>query len=141
MFQRVLRNIRSPPPAALVDYIMDDGITHSLDLHTVAKERFLEAMQNVPTNSQDRRDVFHAMLTDGLDLAAAKAKVGIKELDEAALRASVAAVIAADPKTVADFKGGKTAAVNKLKGAVMKANKGVPNDVVQKLMEEELAKL
>ena len=32
---------------ALVDYIMDDGITHSLDLHTVAKERFLEAMQNV----------------------------------------------------------------------------------------------
>src|SRR5713226_10052864 len=30
---------------ALVDYIMDDGITHSLDLHTVAKERFLEAMQ------------------------------------------------------------------------------------------------
>ena len=24
---------------ALVDYIMDDGITHSLDLHTVAKER------------------------------------------------------------------------------------------------------
>jgi len=32
---------------ALVDYIMDDGITHSLDLHTAAKERFLEAMQNV----------------------------------------------------------------------------------------------
>ena len=26
---------------------MEDGITHSLDLHTVAKERFLEAMQNV----------------------------------------------------------------------------------------------
>ena len=33
--------------AALVDYIMRDGITHWLDLHTVAKERFLEAMQNV----------------------------------------------------------------------------------------------
>jgi diaminobutyrate-2-oxoglutarate transaminase len=32
---------------ALVDYIMDDGITHSLDLHTVAKERFLEAMHNI----------------------------------------------------------------------------------------------
>jgi diaminobutyrate-2-oxoglutarate transaminase len=30
--------------SALVDYIMDDGITHSLDLHTVAKERFLLAM-------------------------------------------------------------------------------------------------
>jgi diaminobutyrate-2-oxoglutarate transaminase len=33
--------------AALVDYIMDDGITHSLDLHTTAKERFLEAMQDI----------------------------------------------------------------------------------------------
>jgi diaminobutyrate-2-oxoglutarate transaminase len=33
--------------AALVDYIMQDGITHSLDLHTVAKERFLEAMHDI----------------------------------------------------------------------------------------------
>jgi len=32
---------------ALVDYIMDDGITHSLDLHSVAKERFLEVMHDV----------------------------------------------------------------------------------------------
>src|SRR6478672_5391769 len=33
--------------AALVDYIMDDGITHSLDLHTTAKERFLQTMHDV----------------------------------------------------------------------------------------------
>ena len=33
--------------SALVDYIMDDGITHSLDLHTTAKERFLTAMHEV----------------------------------------------------------------------------------------------
>ena len=33
--------------AALVEYIMDDGITHSLDLHTTAKERFLETMHDV----------------------------------------------------------------------------------------------
>jgi diaminobutyrate-2-oxoglutarate transaminase len=32
---------------ALVDYIMQDGITHSLDLHTVAKERFLQTMYDV----------------------------------------------------------------------------------------------
>ena len=32
---------------ALVDYIMQDGITHSLDLHTVAKERFLTAMHDI----------------------------------------------------------------------------------------------
>jgi diaminobutyrate-2-oxoglutarate transaminase len=33
--------------AALLDYIASDGIAHSLDLHTSAKERFLEAMQHV----------------------------------------------------------------------------------------------
>jgi diaminobutyrate-2-oxoglutarate transaminase len=33
--------------AALIAYIEEDGITHSLDLHTAAKERFLEAMQDI----------------------------------------------------------------------------------------------
>src|SRR5262247_3894528 len=32
---------------ALIDYIEQDGITHSLDLHTTAKERFLEVMHDV----------------------------------------------------------------------------------------------
>ncbi len=33
--------------SALLDYIADDGITHSLDLHTGAKERFIEAMWDI----------------------------------------------------------------------------------------------
>ncbi len=32
---------------ALIDYIESDAITHSLDLHTVAKEHFLKAMQDI----------------------------------------------------------------------------------------------
>lgn len=32
---------------ALIDHIMQDGITHSLDLHTEAKQQFLEAMQDL----------------------------------------------------------------------------------------------
>lgn len=32
---------------ALLEYIENDGIAHSLDLHTEAKEGFLEAMQNI----------------------------------------------------------------------------------------------
>lgn len=32
---------------ALIDYIVQDGITHSLDLHTGAKAKFLEAMQEI----------------------------------------------------------------------------------------------
>ena len=51
------------------------------------------------------------------------------------------AAIAANPKAVADFKGGKDAAKMSIVGAVMKANKGVPNDVVRGLVDEELAKV
>ena len=32
---------------ALLDYIRDDGVTHGLDMHTSAKERFLHAMQQI----------------------------------------------------------------------------------------------
>src|SRR4026208_747165 len=32
---------------ALIDYIEQDAITHSLDLHTEAKESFLEAMHDI----------------------------------------------------------------------------------------------
>ena len=45
------------------------------------------------------------------------------------------------PKIVADYKGGKKQAAQGLVGAVMKANKGAPNEVVRRLIEEELAKV
>src|SRR5262245_60220302 len=32
---------------SLIDYIESDAITHSLDLHTAAKERFLKAFQDI----------------------------------------------------------------------------------------------
>lgn len=32
---------------ALIEHIMQDGITHSLDLHTEAKQQFLQAMQDI----------------------------------------------------------------------------------------------
>ena len=51
------------------------------------------------------------------------------------------AAIAANPKAVADFKKGKDAAKMSIVGAVMKANKGAPNDVVRGLVDEELAKV
>jgi aspartyl-tRNA(Asn)/glutamyl-tRNA(Gln) amidotransferase subunit B len=88
----------------------------------------------------DRSAVLKVMLDTGADLEAAKAKAGIKTLDESALRAAAAAAIAANPKAVADFKAGKEAAKMAIVGHVMKNNKGAPNDVVRRLVDEELAK-
>jgi aspartyl-tRNA(Asn)/glutamyl-tRNA(Gln) amidotransferase subunit B len=112
-----------------------------IDAFPLDAAKFAEFLKAAPANSQDRRDVFKVMLDEGLDLAAAKAKVGIKDLDEAALRAAAAAAIAANPKAVADIKKGKDAAKMAIVGAVMRANKGAPNDVVRRLVDEELAKV
>ena len=103
--------------------------------------KFAAFIRTGPTNSQDRRDVFKLMIDEGLDLTAAKAKAGIKDVDAGALRAAVTAAIAANPKAVADFKSGKDAAKMSIVGAVMKANKGVPNELVRALVDEELAKV
>jgi aspartyl-tRNA(Asn)/glutamyl-tRNA(Gln) amidotransferase subunit B len=102
---------------------------------------FAAFVTNGPTNSQDRRDVFKIMLDEGLDLAAAKSRAGIRDVDATSLRAAVVAAIAANPKAVADFKKGKDAAKMSIVGAVMKANKGVSNEIVRHLVDEELTRV
>ncbi|HEY1191345.1 MAG TPA: Asp-tRNA(Asn)/Glu-tRNA(Gln) amidotransferase GatCAB subunit B, partial [Gemmata sp.] len=74
-------------------------------------------------------------------LEEAKGIAGIKEVDADALREAVKKAIAANPKAVADFKSGKDAAKMSIVGAVMKANKGVPNELVRGLVDEELARV
>ncbi len=81
------------------------------------------------------------MLENGSDAAAAMTAIGVKtDFDESTLRQAVVQAIAANPQALDDYKKGKTAAANRIKGHVMKSNKGAPNDVVQRLLEEELAK-
>jgi aspartyl-tRNA(Asn)/glutamyl-tRNA(Gln) amidotransferase subunit B len=102
---------------------------------------FLNATAKV--NQQDRRDVFKHVLGKRTDATAAMAALGVKsaaDFDEGALRQAVKDAIAANPQALDDFKRGKTAAANRIKGHVMKSNKGAPNDVVQRLLDEELAK-
>ena len=99
---------------------------------------FVTATAALP--KQDRSEVFKAMLDKGVTLDEAKKLVGIQEFDDAVLRTAVRAAIAANPRAVADFKGGKDAAKMAILGGVMKANKGAPNDVVRRLLDEELAK-
>jgi aspartyl-tRNA(Asn)/glutamyl-tRNA(Gln) amidotransferase subunit B len=96
------------------------------------------------SSQQERRDVFRTMWLQDLEPSAAMKTLGIKsaaDFDETALRAAVVAAVAANPKAVADYKGGKDAAKMSILGAVMKANKGAPNEVVRKLLDEVLKKL
>ncbi|MBO0699229.1 MAG: Asp-tRNA(Asn)/Glu-tRNA(Gln) amidotransferase subunit GatB [Zavarzinella sp.] len=115
-----------------------------IDQFPITAPKFAAFMKATATaNQQDRRDVFKHMLEHGSDAAAAMTALGVKsasDFDEGALRKAVLDAIAANPQAVDDFRKGKTAAANRIKGHVMKANKGAPNDVVQKLLDEELAK-
>ena len=93
-------------------------------------------------NKQDRVDLFKHMLENETTLDIAMEKTGIKPatFDESTLRAAVIEAIGKNPRAVTDFKAGKDAAKMAIVGAVMKSNKGVPNDVVRRLVDEELAK-
>jgi aspartyl-tRNA(Asn)/glutamyl-tRNA(Gln) amidotransferase subunit B len=99
---------------------------------------FLKGTNALP--KMDRLAVFNLVVEKGLTLDEAKKEAGIKDVDESTLRAAVIEAIGKNPKAVADYKAGKDAAKMSIVGAVMKGNKGAPNDVVRKLVDEELAK-
>lgn len=116
-----------------------------IDQFPIDAAKFADFMKKTATvNQQDRRDIFENMLNTGADAGTAMATLGVKsaaDFDEGALRAAVVEAIGANPQSVGDYKKGKTAAANRIKGHVMRSQKGAPNDLVQRLLEEELAKL
>jgi aspartyl-tRNA(Asn)/glutamyl-tRNA(Gln) amidotransferase subunit B len=115
-----------------------------IDQFPISAPKFADFLKvTAKNNQQERRDVFKHMLEHGTDTVASKKALGVKDptdFDEGTLRQAVKDAIAANPQALDDFKKGKTAAANRIKGHVMKSNKGAPNDVVQKLLDEELAK-
>jgi aspartyl-tRNA(Asn)/glutamyl-tRNA(Gln) amidotransferase subunit B len=63
----------------------------------------------------------------------------LQSTDTGAVDAAVDAVIAANPKIVADYKGGKQAAIGSLVGQVMKSTKGLNPKLVQERLKAKLA--
>ena len=89
------------------------------------------------------KDVFARMLAQRARIAAAIVRrEGLTQVaDAGALQALVDQAIAANPKAVADFKSGKTAAAKALVGQVMKASGGKANPaMVDRLIQEKLSR-
>jgi aspartyl-tRNA(Asn)/glutamyl-tRNA(Gln) amidotransferase subunit B len=92
-------------------------------------------------NNQRARDVYLKMLETGASASQAITDLGIRDISEAELREIVRKGIAANAKAVADYKKGNTKAADRIKGMVMKETGGMARmDLVQKLLEEELAR-
>ena len=86
------------------------------------------------------QEVFAEMFESGEDPEVIVDKKGLSQVsDTGALEGICDEVIAANPKSAEDFRAGKAAALNFLKGQVMKLTKGKANpNVVGELLEKKL---
>jgi aspartyl-tRNA(Asn)/glutamyl-tRNA(Gln) amidotransferase subunit B len=89
------------------------------------------------------KDVLARMLASGEDPATIVRREGLTQVADAdALEALVDQAIAANPRAVADFKGGKAMAAKALIGQVMKASGGKANPaMVDRIVQEKLSRI
>jgi aspartyl-tRNA(Asn)/glutamyl-tRNA(Gln) amidotransferase subunit B len=86
------------------------------------------------------KQVFAKMFSTGDAPAAIVEREGLKQIDDTgALAKVIAEVIAASPKQVEQYRGGKTTVINYLVGQAMKATRGQASvAVVTELLKKEL---
>ena len=124
-------------PKAIANYVLNDLLSA---LGTASKSidecpippAHLQALVNLveegKINSKQAKEVFAEMFNSGTAPADIVEAKGLKqESDLGAIEAICQEVIRANPKSVEDYRAGKAAAINFLKGQVMKASKGKAN--------------
>jgi aspartyl-tRNA(Asn)/glutamyl-tRNA(Gln) amidotransferase subunit B len=86
------------------------------------------------------KEIFPKMLASGEGPAAIMEREGLKQIsDTGALEKVIADIIAANPKQVEQYRGGKTTVINFLVGQAMKATRGQANvAVVTDLLKQKL---
>ncbi len=92
-------------------------------------------------NSSVAKEVFEVMFEENVDPEQYVEEKGLKTVnDEGALKKAVEEVIAANPQSVADYRGGKEKAIGFLVGQTMKAMKGKADPgAVNKMLKELLS--
>ena len=93
-------------------------------------------------NGTVAKEVFENVFAEDIDPEAYVEEHGLKTVnDEGALRTVILDVIEKNPKSVADFKGGKEKAIGALVGQTMKAMQGKADpSEVNRILREELSK-
>ena len=104
---------------------------HSVNriLHVATLARLVARIHDGTISNNGARQVFDALWSDaGNDVDALIDRLELRQMrDDGALEAAVDAVIAANPKSVAEFRAGKDKAFNALVGQVMKVTQGKAN--------------
>jgi aspartyl-tRNA(Asn)/glutamyl-tRNA(Gln) amidotransferase subunit B len=148
-FESIARNANSKNPKTLANWIINNlrakltesGITlaevkfdsmHLLELISLVEEKTI--------STSIAQTVFAEMFASGdAPRAIVQAKGLAQVTDTSAIEKFCDEAIAANPKSVADYKSGKVAALNALKGQVMKLSKGKANpNLVGEILERKL---
>ena len=130
----------SPKPKSVANWIINDLLSAlsaaSLDLsecpiQPTAIGELTVLIEGGTISGRQGKEVFAEMMVSGKAPAVIVEEKGLKQVsDTGAIEAFCDEVINANPASVADFKSGKEAALNFLKGQVMKLSKGKANPAV-----------
>lgn len=146
-FEDIAKQSKNPKPIAnwvinnLRAKITESGSTlEGLKFKPGGLDVLVNLVENKTISSTAAQQVFAEMFETGKEPSAIVQEKGLAQVsDTAALEKLCDEAIAANPGPVADFKGGKVAALNFLKGQVMKLSKGRANPaVVGEILEKKL---
>ena len=103
-------------------------------------DELVNLIDNGKINGKQGKEVFAEMFASGKSASTIVQEKGIEQLsDTSAIEALCDDVIAANPKPSADFRAGNAAALNFLKGQVMKISKGQANpQLAGEILEKKL---
>jgi aspartyl-tRNA(Asn)/glutamyl-tRNA(Gln) amidotransferase subunit B len=114
--------------------LKDRGITiDALPMTSTTLADLISKIKSGEIPGPRAREVFQVMIDRKVDAATAMNLVGIAAVDESALIALCQNLLAANPKTIADVKAGKTQAVGALIGQAKKQNPNVDPNRVREL--------
>ncbi len=127
-------------PKGIANWIINDLLSAlsaaSLTItHSPVRPELLDELVNLvddgKINGKQAKEVFADMFASGKNAVSIVSEKGLaQESDSGAIEAICLQVIGENPKSVEDYRAGKIAAVNFLKGQVMKVSKGKANPAV-----------
>jgi aspartyl-tRNA(Asn)/glutamyl-tRNA(Gln) amidotransferase subunit B len=127
----------SPKPKALANWILNDlqsALTQSdlsiqqCPVSAVQLDELVALVDKSVINGKQAKEVFSEMFASGKSASLIVEEKGLKqESDLGAIEALCQQAIEANPKAVAEYRAGKAASINFLKGQVMKLSQGKAN--------------
>jgi aspartyl-tRNA(Asn)/glutamyl-tRNA(Gln) amidotransferase subunit B len=146
-FEMAAKGARKPKNVA--NWILNDlqnALTSSLrtisdcPIPPESLDELVNLIDNGKISGKQGKEVFAEMFASGKSASTIVQEKGIEQLsDTSAIEALCDDVIAANPKPAADFRAGNAAALNFLKGQVMKISKGQANpQLAGEILEKKL---